>query len=180
MINSFYKILLFFITLTLALTANAETFQSGITNDINIKQPAEVVYDYVTTADNWKDWHPNTRDTDGANDHPATLGEEITEYLKIGDFDAGTIHWVVTGDSRPTLWQITGEYADAPVQFTITYTLTTTRRGDTHYRRELVYTFEETSLNVLLNYFFIRPAMRFTSTQAVRHLKAEVEDLMIE
>ncbi|HVK98356.1 MAG TPA: SRPBCC family protein [Dongiaceae bacterium] len=130
------KIFIFLSLLFYSIAAPAETIQTVLVNEVVINKPIDEVFNYATTADNWKQWHPNTFDTQGASDHSATEGEEIVELIKVGRIRVGKLFWTVTQHVEPTLWQINGVDQTGAAQFLITYTFSTTEDNATLFRRE--------------------------------------------
>jgi len=69
-------------------------------------RPLEAVFDIVTTARFWTEWHPATRSVEGDVDHPAQLGDQITEYVRIAGIEGSGTWWSTTGRTawpwRPT------------------------------------------------------------------------------
>ncbi len=65
-----------------------------------VDRPVAAVFDIVTTARFWPEWHPATRGVDGDIGHPARLGDKIIEHVTIaGTEGSGT--WTVTGYRPP-------------------------------------------------------------------------------
>lgn len=63
-------------------------------------RPIDAVFDVVTTARYWTEWHPATRGIEGDVDHPARLGDHITEHVTIAGIE-GTGTWTVVEHDRP-------------------------------------------------------------------------------
>jgi len=63
-------------------------------------RPIDAVFDVVTTARYWTEWHPATRGIEGDVDHPARLGDHITEHVTIAGLE-GTGTWTVVEHDRP-------------------------------------------------------------------------------
>ena len=63
-------------------------------------RPIDAVFDVVTTARYWTEWHPATRGIEGDVDHPARLGNHITEHVTIAGLE-GTGTWTVVEHDRP-------------------------------------------------------------------------------
>lgn len=63
------------------------------------------VFDFVTNASQWWNWHPATRSVRDTPSRPLGLGETATERIHAGfrEFDAV---WTVTACERPKLWRI--------------------------------------------------------------------------
>ena len=65
-----------------------------------VDRPIDAVFDVVTTARFWPDWHPATRGVEGDIDHPARLGDKITEHVTIAGIQ-GSGTWSVVELDRP-------------------------------------------------------------------------------
>lgn len=65
-----------------------------------VGRPIEDVFDVISTARFWPQWHPATRAVEGDIDHPARLGDKITEHVTIAGIE-GTGVWTVTEHSPP-------------------------------------------------------------------------------
>lgn len=154
-----------------------DTIKSRMVHEVVIERSMEDVFDYATTASNWKDWHPNTRRTAGANDHSATEGEHIVEFLKIGHAPAGRLYWTVTRHIPPSEWQIKGRDQIGYLRYLITYTLTYDESGATVFRRELEYELDKTPLNVLMNQVSFKPFLEVMSRRAIHNFKKELTPL---
>ena len=63
-------------------------------------RPIDAVFDVVTTARYWTEWHPATRGVEGDVDHPARLGDHIIEHVSIAGIE-GTGTWTVVEHDRP-------------------------------------------------------------------------------
>ncbi len=59
-----------------------------------VDRPIDAVFDVVTTARFWPEWHPATRGVEGDIDHPARLGDKITEHVTIAGIQ-GSGTWSV-------------------------------------------------------------------------------------
>jgi uncharacterized protein YndB with AHSA1/START domain len=101
--------------------------------------PAEAVFDLVTTARFWPQWHPATRGVEGDVDRPAQLGDRITEHVVIAGIE-GTGAWTVVARDRPHRLVLEADLSMG--RFQISYTFTHTSRTDggwTRMRRDLVF-----------------------------------------
>lgn len=174
-------ILFIFLSLLLSsISARADTVRTVLVDEVVINKPIEDVFNYATTADNWKQWHPNTFGAEGASDHSATEGEQIVELIKVGRIRVGKLFWIVTQHVEPSLWQISGVDHTGAAQFLITYTLETTEDNATHFKRELIYDLDKRPGSAFFNATFLKPYMRATSTRAVKKFKAVQEAAPIE
>jgi hypothetical protein len=71
-----------------------------VSHHVVVDRPILAVFDVVTTARFWPEWHPATRAVEGDIDHPARLGDLITEHVTIAGIE-GTGTWTVTGYDPP-------------------------------------------------------------------------------
>jgi Polyketide cyclase / dehydrase and lipid transport len=65
-----------------------------------VDRPIEAVFAVVSTARFWPEWHPFTRDVEGDIDHPARLGDRITEHVTIAGVERSDV-WTVTEHTPP-------------------------------------------------------------------------------
>jgi len=54
-----------------------------ICNTIQIRQPIEEVFDFITTPGNWPQWHPASVSVGGNADHSLLPGEAVTENISV-------------------------------------------------------------------------------------------------
>ncbi len=66
-----------------------------------IRGPIESVFDIVTTAKYWTQWHPATISVSGATAQPMQRGDKIRERARIGGMIAEN-EWKVTERKRPS------------------------------------------------------------------------------
>jgi uncharacterized protein YndB with AHSA1/START domain len=104
-----------------------------IINQIIIDRPIEAVFDLVTTARFWPQWHPATTGVSGATEQPMALGDVIREEAQIGGHSyAG--NWTVVEHVRPMHVVLRGGSG----QIEITYTFRD-QQGQTELVRQLEY-----------------------------------------
>jgi hypothetical protein len=96
-------------------------------------RPIDAVFDVVTTARYWTEWHPATRGIEGDVDHPARLGDHITEDVTIAGIE-GTGTWTVVEHDRPHHLALETELAMGHLR--ISYQLATVADG-TRFQRDL-------------------------------------------
>jgi uncharacterized protein YndB with AHSA1/START domain len=142
-----------------------------IYNSVQIRQPIERVFDFITTPANWPQWHPASVSVGGNADHSLLAGEEVTEDISVAG-RRGQVTWLVRERSEPHRWVIDGTGKDGGGA-TITYTLTAHPAG-TNFERELVYTMPNPVLAVL-DSLIIRSRMRADSIEALQRLKRRLE-----
>jgi uncharacterized protein YndB with AHSA1/START domain len=142
-----------------------------ICNSIQIRQPIEPVFDFITTPANWPQWHPASVSVGGNADHSLLPAEAVTENISVAG-RRGQVTWLVRERSAPHRWVIDGTGKDGG-RATITYTLTRHPAG-TNFERELVYTMPNPLLAVL-DWLIIRSRMKADSAEALRSLKRLLE-----
>jgi uncharacterized protein YndB with AHSA1/START domain len=138
-----------------------------IYNTIHIDRPVDQVFDYVTTARNWPKWHPSSLRVTGAVDHPAQLGEQVTEEFRVAG-RRGRVLWTVRECQAPRKWSITG-VVEGGGSGVVTYTLTP-HGMSTNFEREFTYP-PLNLLYALLDLLILRRRIQAESLQAVQQLK---------
>jgi uncharacterized protein YndB with AHSA1/START domain len=143
-----------------------------IYNTIQIDKPVEQVFDYVTTAANWLQWHPSSIGVTGAADHPGNVGEQVTEqYVVAGN--RGTVVWTVRERDCPRHWVIDGVLLERRGGGTVAYTLTA-KNGGTFFEREFAYPTAGLFFR-LIDALIYRRRVQAESEQALRNLKRKLE-----
>ena len=97
-------------------------------------RPIDAVFDVVTTARFWPEWHPATRGVEGDIDHPARLGDQIIEHVTIAGIQ-GSGTWTVVEHDRPHHLALETDLAFGHLR--ISYELTTVDGGRTRFQRDL-------------------------------------------
>jgi uncharacterized protein YndB with AHSA1/START domain len=138
----------------------------------HIHKPIEQVFEYVTTAGNWPQWHPASLGVSGAIDHPGLPGEQITEQFLVAG-RRGEVVWTVRTREVPRRWVIDGVIVGRATGGTITYTLTP-RDGGTLFEREFTYP-APNLLFAFLDWLFIRRRVQAESEEAMKRLRARLE-----
>ena len=145
-------------------------FPTSIENKIEIKGQPVRVFDVVTTAKYWPQWHPATLAVSGAIDHPMQLGDTIYEQVNIFGIP-GLVEWKVVELEQPSSVKLDGHsllFAGATIRYQFE------SRGDSvRFTRTLDYAF--LGLGGPLDSIWIKPIMTRQSAVAVRNLKAMVE-----
>ena len=139
---------------------------------IEIEQPAERVFDYVTTPGHWPEWHPSSLGVSGLTDHSLEPGKQVTERFLVAG-NRGAVVWAVRERDFPRRWVIDGTIRGHDSGGTVTYQLTS-REGSTFFEREFTYP----SLNLvfaLLDRLIFRRRVQAESEEALRRLKQELE-----
>jgi uncharacterized protein YndB with AHSA1/START domain len=150
----------------------AESKRSGMTavvNTVTINGAPKAVFDLITTARLWPQWHPATKGVGGVVERPYGLGDLIHERGRIGDKDFETT-WKVVEYVRPS--KIVLQSQNAPTRITYTFTA---GKGTTVFTRTLEYKAENFAAVKQLE-----KVMRDQSEQGVKQLKALVEKILSE
>jgi hypothetical protein len=97
-------------------------------------RPIDAVFDVVTTARFWTEWHPATRGVEGDVGHPARLGDRITEHVSIAGIE-GSGTWTVVEHDRPHHLALETDLAVGRLR--ISYQLAAMAGGATRFQRDL-------------------------------------------
>ena len=142
-----------------------------VVNAITIAGPAEAVFDLVTTAGFWPDWHPATRAVGGVTRRPYRLGDIVWEKGQVGQSEFLVI-WKVVEHESPTRVALE---CQAP-RARITYTF---QPGDDGVKYTRTLEFDETALEAAVsNPRALEEFMHQQSAQALKQLKALVERIL--
>jgi uncharacterized protein YndB with AHSA1/START domain len=157
----------------LASTDSRRGGMTAVVTTVTIDGPPQAVFDLVTTARFWPQWHPATEAVGGVTERPFRLGERIYEAGRIGEQNFSTSWKVVehVGASRVVLQSETSETR-------IRYTFKATA-GSTVFTRELAYNLKNFPA-VAAAPGGVEALMRSQSEQAVKQLKAMVEKILRE
>lgn len=140
---------------------------TAVVNTVTIKGPPKAVFDLITTARLWPQWHPATKGVGGVVERPYGLGDLIHERGQIGDKEFQTT-WKVVEHARPS--RIVLQSQTAPTRITYTFTA---GKGTTTFTRRLEYRADSFAAVKELE-----KVMRDQSEQAVKQLKMLVEKLL--
>jgi len=105
-----------------------------VSHDFIADRPIDAVFDVVTTARFWTEWHPATRGVEGDISQPARLGDRIIEHVTIAGIE-GSGTWTVRQHDRPHSLAL--ETGLAAGRLRISYQLASMPDGRTHFRRDL-------------------------------------------
>jgi uncharacterized protein YndB with AHSA1/START domain len=145
----------------------AETKQMGMTavvNNATITGTPMAVFDLITTARLWPQWHPATKEVGGVVERPYGLGDFIHERGKIGDKDF-KVTWKVVEHVRPS--KIVLQSQNGPARITYTFK---PGKGTTRFTRKLEY-----QVDNFASVKELEKIMRDQSERGVSQLKALVE-----
>jgi hypothetical protein len=142
-----------------------------IYTSIIIHKPVAQVFDFVTTASSWPQWHPSSLGVTGTSNHSGQPGDQVTEEFLVAG-RRGQAVWTVRERAYPQRWVIDGQVGSSGGG-TVAYTLTW-QNGSTKFEREFTYRFRNI-LARLLDRWLIRPRIEAESTEALRRLKQVLE-----
>jgi uncharacterized protein YndB with AHSA1/START domain len=143
--------------------------RTTVTNTVVINGAPGPVFDLITTARFWPQWHPATIAVGGVLERPYGAGDLVHERGRVGDTQFETT-WKVVEHSRGS--KVVLESQTAPAR--ITYTFKRGKRS-TRFTRTLEYapvTFASVKE--------LERIMRDQSEQALNQLKALVEQILNE
>ena len=140
---------------------------TAVVNTVTINGTPKAVFDLITTARLWPQWHPATKGVGGVVERPYGLGDLIHERGQIGDKEFQTT-WRVVEHVRPS--KVVLQSQTAPTRITYTFTA---GKGTTAFTRRLEYRAD--SFAVVKE---LEKVMRDQSEQAVKQLKMLVEKLL--
>ena len=91
---------------------------AAVVNTVSINGAPKAVFDLITTARLWPQWHPATKGVGGVIERPYGLGDLIHERGRIGDKNFDTT-WKVVEHVRPS--KIVLQSQNAPTRITYTF-----------------------------------------------------------
>ena len=150
---------------------SAKNTLASVVNAATIEGPPEAVFDLVTTARFWPQWHPATTAVSGVTERPYLLGDRIVERGRIGQGNF-EVTWKVAEHVRSRRVVLQSE--SSPVQIIYSFN---SQGNVTEYTRELKYNVEDlTSISPDPNE--VNRLMQLQSEQAVKQLQALVEKIL--
>ena len=156
-------------TATTAAVPSQPGGMTAVINTVTIKGPPKAVFDLITSARLWPQWHPATKAVGGIVERPYALGDLIHERGKIGNADFKTT-WKVVEHVRPS--KVVLQSQNGPTRITYTFTAS---KGTTIFTRKLEYQPEN-----FASVKELEKVMRDQSEQGVNQLKALVEKILSE
>jgi hypothetical protein len=105
-----------------------------VSHQFVVARPVQAVFDVVTTVRLWPQWHPATRSVEGDIDHPARLGDRVTEHVTIAGIE-GSGTWTVTEYDPPRHLALEASLPFGHLR--ISYWLDVAGGGGTLFRRDL-------------------------------------------
>ena len=142
---------------------------TAVVNTATITGTPRAVFDLITTARLWPQWHPATKKVRGVVERPYGLGDLIHERGQIGDKDFA-VTWKVIEHVRPS--KIVLQSQSGPARITYTFKA---GKGTTLFTRKLEYQADN-----LASVKELEKIMRDQSEQGVSRLKALVETILSE
>lgn len=140
-----------------------------VTNTVTIKGSPGAVFDLITTARFWPQWHPATRGVGGVVERPYGAGDLVHERGRVGDADFETT-WKVIEHVRPSKVVLESQTARARITYTFKRA-----KGTTTFTRKLEYETEN-----FASVKDLEKIMRDQSAKALAQLKALVEKILSE
>jgi uncharacterized protein YndB with AHSA1/START domain len=145
----------------------------SVANTVAIAGAPAAVFDLITTARFWPQWHPATMAVGGVTERPYGLGDRIYERGRIGSVNFQVI-WQVVEHVRPSRVALQAETSPARIMYAFQ------PQGDaTAFTRSVEYRLERPSTETSALDELDR-LMRVQSEQAVTQLKALVERILRE
>lgn len=142
---------------------------SKVTNSIGLRGEPAAIFDLVTTARYWPQWHPATVGVSGQIDNPMRFGDVIRERALIGGMEAEN-DWTVTRLERPHLIVLSmpkTRLGDLLISYTFE-----PREGGVEFVRELEYDASGFTPELQSR---IEQQMHSDSAEALRRIKGFVE-----
>jgi uncharacterized protein YndB with AHSA1/START domain len=147
--------------------------RKSVINTVIIEGAPEAVFDLVTTARLWTQWHPATMGVGGVTERPYRLGDRIYERGQIGKLNFQVV-WKVAEYERPSRVMLHAE--TSPTRITYTFQ---PQDGSILFQRRVEYHMPNASGMAAAGEELDR-LMRVQSEQAVLQLKALVERVLRE
>lgn len=144
----------------------------AVVNTVAIAGPAAAVFDLVTTARFWPQWHPATMAVGGVTERPYRLRDRIYERGRIGAIDFQVV-WTVV-EHVPAA-RVALQSSEPPARITYTFE---TRGAETIYTRRLEYRPDPAAAPAAREQ--LDEVVRAQSARAVSQLKALVEKILRE
>ena len=142
---------------------------TAVVNSAAIAGTPKAVFDLITTARLWPQWHPATKEVGGVVERPYGLGDFIHEKGTIGDKDF-QVTWKVVEHVRPS--KIVLQSQSGPARITYTFK---PGKGTTLFTRKLEY-----QAGNFASEKELEKIMRDQSERGVSQLKALVEKILRE
>jgi uncharacterized protein YndB with AHSA1/START domain len=145
----------------------------AVVNSVTIAGPRDAVFDLITTARFWPQWHPATLGVGGVTERPYGGGDRIFERGRIGTLDFQVV-WKVVEYERPSHVVLQAEIPRARITYAFQV-----QDGATVFTRKVEYR-REKSLPSTASPDEVDQLMQIQSAQAVDQLKGLVERILRE
>jgi uncharacterized protein YndB with AHSA1/START domain len=150
---------------------------AGMTHDIRIRVPADILFEYLTQPRLWHEWHPSSRLalTSHSTLAPGDRFEEVIELRPLAPLPPRLIRQVryTVIESTPCQsWQVKGELSGGWLRIRYTFEPAEETGAVTRFSRTL--TFGTTGVMRPLQPF-LQMKMKKISAQAMRNLKTRME-----
>jgi len=143
---------------------------ASIVSTVSIVGPAVAVFDLITAARFWPEWHPASRAVGGVTQRPYQLGDLIHERGEVSGISF-QIRWKVVEHVRPVRVVLQAE----TLPFRIIYAFHT-RNATTEFRRELEY--DAAAFTAVGDPEAMGRLLHAQSEEALRRLKELVERIL--
>jgi uncharacterized protein YndB with AHSA1/START domain len=144
---------------------------TSVVNTVTIAGAPEAIFNLITTARFWPEWHPASIAVGGVTERPYGLGDQIHERGRIGDRNF-QITWKVVEHVRPSRVVLQSERS--PTRITYSFQASS---GATVFTRELRYKGEDLAA-VAPTLREMEQLIRTQSEQAINRLKELVEKIL--
>lgn len=144
---------------------------ASVVNSSTITGPAAAVFDLVTTARFWPQWHPASRAVGGVIERPYQLGDLVYERGEVAGIPF-RIAWKVDEHIRPLRTVLRAETPSVRIIYTLQ-----DQAGTIHFRREVEYD-EAAFRAVMPDPGALRGLLHAQSEEAVHRLKELVERIL--
>ncbi len=146
---------------------------ASVVTTITIDGNLEGVFDIITTARFWPQWHPATTEVGGVTQRPYQLGDRIHERGRIRNKDY-LITWKVTEYIRPTHVVLRSERSAAEITYSFHENV-----YKTVFERNLEFRMEDLD-DLMLTRDQVVGLMKAQSESAVNEVKNSVEKILRE
>ncbi len=147
-----------------------DTGSTRVVTSVKIERLPAVVFDFVSTPENWPLWHPASLAVEGGAGRGLRAGESVTEVFRIL-WQTGRTQWRVVRCKAMHTWKISAATPEG--EATITYRLIA-EGAHTRFIRMLHYR-ARSRLWRIADRLFAARAMERQSAQSLRNLKRVIE-----
>jgi hypothetical protein len=151
------------------------TDMSRVYSSALIRQPVDLVFNYVTTPGNWPRWLLSSLAVTGATNHSPRVGEQVIEEFRIAG-RLGRAVWTVVECVEPTRWVIAGEVVGNRNGGRVVFSFHPHGQGATLFERQFFYE-PRKAVQRLADHLFIRTRIARESAEAMARLRERLEEL---